>query len=50
LVNAVLPRMEMKDLQQALLLSSKIDRQIKGQERGDCWETMLSLCLLFPSR
>lgn len=50
LVNAVLPRMEMNDLQQALLLSSKIDRQIKGQERGDCWESLLSLCLLFPSR
>lgn len=50
LVNAALPRMEMNDLQQALLLSSKIDRQIKGQERGDCWESLLSLCLLFPSR
>ncbi len=50
LVNAVLPRMEVKDLQEVLLLSSKIDRQIKGQESGDCWEGLLSLCLLFPSR
>jgi DNA polymerase-3 subunit delta len=50
LINAVLPRVKMEDLQQALLLGSKADRQIKGQERGDCWETLLSLCLLFPVR
>ena len=50
LVNTVLPRLKMKDLQEILLLSSKIDRQIKGQESGDCWESLLSLCLLFPSR
>ena len=50
LVNTVLPRLKMKDLQEILLLSSKIDRQIKGQESGDCWENLLSLCLLFPSR
>jgi DNA polymerase-3 subunit delta len=34
LVNSALSRMQMKDFQQALLLSSKADRQIKGQERG----------------
>ncbi|MCK5478492.1 MAG: DNA polymerase III subunit delta [Methylococcales bacterium] len=50
LVNAVLPRMEIKDLQQILLFSSKADRQIKGQETGDYWETLFSLCLLFPAR
>lgn len=49
LVNSALSRMQMKDFQQALLLSSKADRQIKGQERGDCWETLLSVCLLFRS-
>lgn len=50
LINAVLPRIEMSNLQQIMLLGSKADRQIKGQERGDCWETLLNLCMLFPPR
>lgn len=49
LVNSALSRLQMKDFQQALLLSSKADRQIKGQEKGDCWETLLFICLLFRS-
>lgn len=48
LINAVLPRIDMTSLQQIILLGSKVDRQIKGMERGDCWETLLSLCFLFP--
>lgn len=47
LVNLVLTRMDINTLQNALILSAKADRQIKGQEQGDCWETLLSLCLLF---
>ena len=50
LINAILPRLEMQNLQQIMLLGAKADRQIKGQERGDYWETILSLCLLFPLR
>lgn len=50
LVNAVLPHMDIKDLQQVLLFSAKADRQIKGRETGDYWETLFSLCLLFPNR
>lgn len=50
LVNAAVTRISFQGLQQALLLSSKADRQLKGREKGDGWETMLSLCLLFPSR
>jgi DNA polymerase-3 subunit delta len=49
LVNSALSRLQLKDFQQALLLSSKVDRQIKGQEKGDYWETLLFLCLLFRS-
>jgi DNA polymerase-3 subunit delta len=47
LVNAALSRMNIGDFQQVLLLSSKADRQIKGQEEGDVWETLLLACLLF---
>lgn len=48
LISAILPKIELATLQQIILLGSKVDRQIKGQETGDCWETLLSLCLLFP--
>ncbi len=47
LINAALSRMEMDDFQYALTLSSKADRQIKGREANDCWETLVTLCLLF---
>jgi DNA polymerase-3 subunit delta len=30
-----------------LTLSAKADRQAKGQESGDVWETILAVCLLF---
>lgn len=49
LINAALSRVEMKNFQYALVLSSKADRQIKGQETGDCWETLLTICLLFST-
>lgn len=49
LVAAAVSRMSIQTLQEVLLLCSKVDRQIKGRERGDYWETLLSLCLLFPS-
>jgi len=47
LVNAALSRMKIADLHKVLLLSSQADRQIKGQEQGDCWETLLAACVLF---
>ncbi len=40
-------RMEIKVLHKALALSSTADRQLKGREAGDCWETMLTICQLF---
>lgn len=48
-VDAVLSRIKTQDLYQIMLLGAKVDRQIKGIETGDCWETLLSLCLLFCS-
>lgn len=50
LVNAILSRMNLQKLQEILLQCAKADRQIKGQEQGDCWETLLSLCMLFPAK
>lgn len=47
LVNTAIMRIKKPQLQQVLLLSSKADRQIKGQEEGDYWETLVSICLLF---
>ena len=47
LINAALSRMKTVDFQHALILCSKADRQLKGQEAGDCWETLYSVCLLF---
>jgi len=49
LVNATLSRIDIKALEQVLLLGYKADQQIKGQEKGDCWETLISVCLLFSA-
>lgn len=50
MVNNAVFRMDMVSLQKALLLSAAADRQIKGREQGDCWETLLSLCMLFSMK
>jgi DNA polymerase-3 subunit delta len=47
LVGHAVSRIKQEQLNQMLLLAAKVDRQIKGQEKGDCWETLLSYCLLF---
>ncbi|MFW5444190.1 MAG: DNA polymerase III subunit delta [Methylococcaceae bacterium] len=47
LVNVAVSRLDMATLEQVLLLSSEADRQIKGRQKGDCWETLLSICVLF---
>ncbi len=36
-------------LLEILTLSAKADRQAKGQESGDVWETILAICLLFTN-
>jgi DNA polymerase-3 subunit delta len=42
-----LARLSLSQLQQIFILSAKADRQIKGQQSGDCWESLLLLCLSF---
>ncbi|MCK4841008.1 MAG: DNA polymerase III subunit delta [Methylococcales bacterium] len=49
IINAALSRLDMQTLHKALLLSGKADRQIKGREQGDYWETLLQLCLLLKA-
>jgi DNA polymerase-3 subunit delta len=49
LVNDALQRISDEDLNRILVLSAKVDRQIKGQQQGDAWETLLAICLLFTS-
>ena len=40
-------RLKRQVLEGILLLGAKADRQIKGQQAGDAWETLLKICLLF---
>lgn len=47
LVNDALSRLTESDLNSILTLSAKVDRQIKGRQQGDPWETLLSICLMF---
>lgn len=49
LVSNALTRLDRKDLFRILLMSAKADRQTKGQEQGDPWESLLSVCLAFAS-
>jgi len=46
LVASAMSRVSVQALQKALLQCAKADRQIKGREAGDCWETLLSICML----
>jgi DNA polymerase-3 subunit delta len=47
LVSDALNRLTDSDLNSILTLSAKADRQIKGQQQGEPWETLLSVCLMF---
>lgn len=50
LVSDALSRLGERDLNSILLLSAKADRQIKGQQQGDSWETLLAVCLMFAQK
>jgi len=50
LVSDALSRLGERDLNSILLLSAKADRQIKGQQQGDSWETLLAVCLMFAAK
>ena len=49
LVDKALGRLKIADLNRVLVLSAEVDRQIKGQQAGDAWETLLAVCLQFAS-
>ena len=49
LVSNALNRLSDSNLNGILVLSAKADRQIKGQQQGDAWETLLAICLMFAS-
>ncbi|MDO9142618.1 MAG: DNA polymerase III subunit delta [Methylobacter sp.] len=50
LVSDVLNRLNDNDLNTIMTLSAKADRQVKGQQSGEAWETLLAVCLLFAKR
>ncbi len=45
LVDAALNRLTPRQLEDILLLCARADREIKGQTRGDGWETLFTVCL-----
>jgi len=50
LVSHALAKVQKKDLMQALLLSAQADRQIKGEQQGDCWQSLLQIALLMAGK
>ncbi|MEO1888270.1 MAG: DNA polymerase III subunit delta [Methyloprofundus sp.] len=46
LVSHALTRLSRPDLLAGLLVAAKTDRQIKGEEVGDCWESLLEISLM----
>jgi len=49
LVAQALDRLTEAALHRILVISAKADREIKGQQPGDPWHTLLQVCLLFTS-
>jgi DNA polymerase-3 subunit delta len=49
LVSEALHRLGNQELAHVMLLSAQADRQSKGQQSGDVWETLRTLCLMFAS-
>ena len=49
LMDKAIRRLSHNQLFDILSLSAKADRQAKGQEFGDVWETILAVCLLFAA-
>ena len=49
LISQALKRLSDRDLNHILVASAIADRQIKGQQAGDVWESLLEICLKFAS-
>lgn len=45
LVSGAMSRLTLHQLDRIMVMSAQADRQIKGQQRGDPWETLLHICL-----
>ncbi len=50
LISNALARLSYANLHDALLLAGKADRQTKGRETGDSWETILAVCLILAGK
>lgn len=46
LVTHALNKLNQQGLLQMLLVAAKADRQMKGQQAGDCWESLLEISLM----
>jgi DNA polymerase III subunit delta len=49
LIDSAVKRLTHAELNNILVLGAKADRQIKGQQQGDAWETLLEASLIFAS-
>jgi len=49
IVENALNRLGESELNQILAMGAKADRQVKGQQQGDAWETLLAICFTFAS-
>ncbi|MCF7969898.1 MAG: DNA polymerase III subunit delta [Methylococcaceae bacterium] len=50
LVSYALARLKQKNLMLGLLLAAQADRQIKGAQLGDCWESLLQIALVLADK
>ena len=49
LVSHALSKLTRQNLLAALLVAAKTDRQIKGEQVGDCWESLLEISLMLAN-
>jgi len=50
LVNHALAKLKQKNLMRGLLVAAQADRQIKGAQQGDCWESLLQIALVLAGK
>ncbi len=50
LVNHALTKLKKKNLMLGLLVAAQADRQIKGAQQGDCWESLLQIALVLAGK
>ena len=50
LVNHALAKLKQKNLRTGLLIAAQADRQIKGAQQGDYWESLLQIALMLTGK